>query len=219
MLYFRHTISLFVARIKELGRNEHTEIIRQVNQRLSLSLKDLDDFVDWITAFRESEEEVLGEVKNLLGVDPEAYTIKQQPYLTTTQVEEMRNEGFTIGAHGLSHRKLGFIPMEEVEDEIVSSCQAVQSITAQGMVPFSFPQSAGNVDRAQLADIRDRHPQVGLMFDTKDLRQDVPFIINRIWAERPLTPERKLQPLAKIIDNAYRDAWTESVLEKIRGGR
>jgi len=217
MLYFRHQISLFVERMETLDQKRQKEVIRQINQRLDLSLDDRIAFKDWITTFREPDEGVLAEVASPLEVDREAYLVRTQPYLTTLQVHEMQADGFTIGAHGLTHRKLGFIPKEEVEVEIVESCRAVQKITGQKVVPFSFPQSAGNVDRDQLADIRARYPQVGLLFDTKDLTVDAPFMVNRIWAERPLTPERRLHQLQEIVSNAYCEAWVEGVLGKIRG--
>lgn len=217
MLYFRHAISLCVAKMYSLKLEEQRHVIQELNQHLALSLKDHAGFVDWITAFREPSEKTLEEVENRLGLDIHAYLEKTKPYLTTTQVQEMHREGFTIGAHGLSHRKLGFIPKDEIKLEIVKSCNAVQSITGQQRVPFSFPQSAGNIDRHQLADIRSRNHQVGLLFDTKDLHQDVPFIINRLWAERPLTFERKLHPLTEILDHAYREAWVEGVVERWRG--
>jgi hypothetical protein len=83
-------------------------------------------------------------------------------------------------------------------------------------VPFSFPQSAGNVARGQLVEIRAGHPLIGLLFDTKDLRQDVSFMINRVWAERPLTDARTLHPLEEIMTHAYRDAWVDTILNRMR---
>ncbi|MCJ7703480.1 MAG: polysaccharide deacetylase family protein, partial [Anaerolineales bacterium] len=139
--------------------------------------------------------------------------------LTRTQIKQMRAEGFTIGAHSLSHRKLGFIPEEELETEINSSCRAIQEISGQEVVPFSFPQSAGNVDRAKLGDLLAGNPSIGLLFDTKDLRKDVGFIVNRVWAERPLTAARMLHPLPEILAQAYRDAWVHEFLGRLRGRR
>ncbi len=216
-LYFRHELSLCVARFNALDSGQQQDVIKRINQHFGLSLKDNAAFISWLTGFREADEEVLEEMRALFNFDPANYLATAQPYLTTIQVREMDKEGFTIGAHGLSHRKLGFIPREEVEYEIVESCNKIQAITGQQVVPFSFPQSAGNLDRSQLADIRARNPQVGLLFDTKDLRLDAPFMVNRIWAERPLTPERKLHPITEILADAYREAWVEDLL--IRGRR
>ena len=93
----------------------------------------------------------------LLGINIQSYIRDTKPYLTAKQIQQMHADGFTIGAHGLSHRKLGFVPEMDVESEIVGSCRAIRDITGQALVPFSFPQSAGNVDRSQLRDILEQH--------------------------------------------------------------
>jgi peptidoglycan/xylan/chitin deacetylase (PgdA/CDA1 family) len=215
-LYFRHLISLAVDRMQGLEQDEQEGVITQVNHRLRLHLEDLADFKGWLTAFRQPDEKVLRLIREALGIDEEAYLNHTRPYLTTAQIQEMHQAGFTIGAHGLSHRKLGFVPRDEVEAEISGSCRFIQEITGEESVPFSFPQSAGNLERDHLAEIRDRNPLIGLLFDTKDLRQDADFMVNRVWAERPLTASRKLHPLSEVMRHAYRDAWVQSVLDGLR---
>jgi peptidoglycan/xylan/chitin deacetylase (PgdA/CDA1 family) len=219
MLYFRHLISLCVHQAQKLSAEAQGPILEAINQRVGLSLGDLAGFNSWLTAFRSPDAEVLAEVTRLLGIDIPAYLAAEQPYLTRTQIKQMRAEGFTIGAHSLSHRKLGFIPEEELETEINSSCRGIQEISGQEVVPFSFPQSAGNVDRAKLGDLLAGNPSIGLLFDTKDLRKDVGFIVNRVWAERPLTAARVLHPLPEILAQAYRDAWVHEFLGRLRGRR
>ena len=208
-LYFRHLISLCVDRFEQLPLGQRSELINQINRQFDLSIKDTVEFKNWLTSFRKPDERALEVIPGLLDITAASFLLENSPYLTSEQIREMHEEGFTIGAHSLSHRKLGFVPREDVSTEIAASCRAVSGITGQVVVPFSFPQSAGNLDRNQLAEIRDRSPSVGLLFDTKDLRCDVPFIINRVWAERPLTPTRLLHPLDEIISHAYRDAWVE----------
>ncbi len=215
-LYFRHLISLCVDRALRLEVPARREFLRGLNQRFRLSLPDEAAFIDWILAFRDPDEAVLDSICTDLKIDVDEFLARQQPYLTSSQIQQMHQEGFTIGAHGLSHRKLGFIPANEIEVEIVGSCQAIQGVTGQEVVPFSFPQSAGNISRVQLADIRLHNPQVGYLFDTKDLRKDADFMVNRVWAERPLTPSRELHPLNEILAHAYQDAWVDGVVHRLR---
>lgn len=216
-LYFRHLISLCVHRALALEAEHRQEFLSGLNRRFGLSLADPGAFTDWITAFRSPEDAVLHPICMDLGIDVVDFLADQRPYLSSAQIQQMHAEGFTIGAHSLSHRKLGFIPVDEIETEILGSCRAIQTITGQEVVPFSFPQSAGNIDRGQLADIRRRNPQVGFLFDTKDLRRDADFMVNRVWAERPLSPARQLHPLDEILVHAYRDAWVDGVMRTWRG--
>jgi peptidoglycan/xylan/chitin deacetylase (PgdA/CDA1 family) len=218
MLYFRHQISLCVHRAGMLQGEARDDFIQALNHKLGLSLADIAEFCRWITAFRAPKEGILAEVICLLEIDVPSYLEENQPYLTTAQVQELHTQGFTIGAHGLTHRKLGFVSEQDLEHEISASCRSITEITGQAVVPFSFPQSAGNVDRASLANILRRHENIGLLFDTKDLRVDVDFMVNRVWAERPLSPQRALHPIQEVLVYAYRDAWVDGVLGRLRRG-
>ena len=213
MLYFRHTISLCVYTVNRLDNDRKERFIHEVNSQLGMSFNSDLAFLNWLLEFRKNEEETLNMICELLGVNPQNYLDEIKPYLNTNQIRQMHSEGFTIGAHGVSHQKLGFISRDSMEQEIVSSCNKIKDITGQGVVPFSFPQSAGNIDRSQLAESLNYNPSIGLLFDTKDLRKDSFFMKNRIWAERPITTDRVLQPLPKIINHAYQDAWSEGVIE------
>jgi len=216
ILYFRHIISLCVEKANRLQPGQQKKFIEQMNVRTGLSHVDLNDISRWLLEFRQEEEGVLNEICQLLSINLQSYLADTKPYLTSAQVQLMHSEGFSIGAHGLSHQKLGFFPDDVVEHEIVSSCKVIREITGQEVVPFSFPQSAGNVNRSQLNDILVRNPVVGLLFDTKDLRIDRKFLVNRIWAERPLTSERVLHPFPEILRHAYQEAWVDGVVKAIR---
>ena len=178
----------------------------------------LSEFTAWFTRLRLPDEAVIDAVCEALGVDWQAFLAERHPYLTREQVRQMQAEGFTIGAHTVTHRKLMDLSPDEIQTEIAASCQIVGEITGQEVVPFSFPHSAWGLDRAHLAEIRARHPFIGLMFDTKGLRQDVPFIANRIWAERRIQGD-KLAPLPEIFTLAYQDAWVEAMLAAARNLR
>jgi peptidoglycan/xylan/chitin deacetylase (PgdA/CDA1 family) len=216
MLYYRHQVSVCVQKSTELPDDELSVFLQQINDRCEQNFQTQKEFATWITSFRQPEDELFSEISQLLGVDPEVFLQTYRPYLTTEQIRQMHAEGFTIGAHSLSHKKLISASDENIETEIVESCQRVREITGQEIVPFSFPQSAWGVDRKLLAAIRKRHPFVGLLFDTKDLRVAVPFMINRIWAERAITRDRRLHSLPEVFTHAYRDAWVDGVMRALR---
>jgi len=215
-LYFRHIISLCVDKAKRLKSCHQIDFIERLNNRTGLSHVDINDFSKWLMEFRQNDKGLLDEICHLLSIDLKNYLAESKPYLTRDQVRQMDLEGFTIGAHGMSHQKLGFVHEDVVEQEIVGSCKVIQEITGQAIVPFSFPQSAARVDRSMLYEILDHNPLVGLLFDTKDLRIDNKFLLNRVWAERPLTSERKLHPISEILRHAYQDAWVDGVVKVLK---
>ncbi len=172
--------------------------------------------IQWLKELRLPDEALINNVCRALDVDWESFLEKQQPYLTPSQIQQMHSEGFTIGAHTRTHRKLKDISDAEIEEEIVASCRAIQEITGQDVVPFSFPHSAFGVDRGLLLSIRARYPFVGLMFDTKGVRLDEKFILNRVWAERPLPSLKRgsegVLPLFEVLHHAYQEAWVDEIM-------
>jgi peptidoglycan/xylan/chitin deacetylase (PgdA/CDA1 family) len=172
--------------------------------------------IEWLHDLTPADSALVDQVCATLGVDWQIFLEQRQPYLTSEQIRQMCAEGFTFGAHTRSHRKLMDLSPAEIETEIVASCRRVQEITGQDVVPFSFPHSAFGVSRQLLADIRQRHSFVGLLFDTKGVRKDADFIVNRVWAERPLTPARELHPLPEVLHHAYQEAWVDRVMDALR---
>ncbi len=170
----------------------------------------------WLHGLTPADSVLIDQVCDALGVDWQTFLRQRQPYLTSEQIQQMCAEGFIFGAHTRSHRKLMDLSPKEMETEIVASCRRVQEITGHDVVPFSFPHSAFGVSRQLLADIRQRHPFVGLLFDTKGVRKDADFIVNRVWAERPLTPARELHPLPDVLHHAYQEAWVDGVMDALR---
>ena len=209
-MFYRNKISLCVDRL-----TINPALISKINA-WTPDDKSLETTIRWLKELRLPDIELINTVCDALDVDWQKFLEEFQPYLTIQQIQQMHAEGFTIGAHTITHRKLKDLSETEIEVEIVESCKTIKEITAQEIVPFSFPHSAFGIDRSLLSDIRARYPFIGLLFDTKGVRKDVNFIVNRVWAERPLTPERKLHSLADVLYDAYQEAWVDEMMGTAR---
>ena len=144
---------------------------------------------------------------DLLKVDVASYATRTPIFMSREQVASLAADGFTVGAHGRKHRSLEHVSVEELENEIVSSCDAVRSITGQTRVPFAFPYSGLGVERTVLAGIMQRNPVVELIFDSGCLRSDPQFIVNRVFADAPSDNGKHITPLSNI-PTALREAWS-----------
>jgi peptidoglycan/xylan/chitin deacetylase (PgdA/CDA1 family) len=159
---------------------------------LPLEVADLGPAVDprllpllrWLLQVSASDEPLIDRLLARLGVDAQSYLRKAQPYLTAEQIRQLQADGFSIGAHSCSHRRLQDLSPAEAEHEIVESCRIVREITGQTTVPFAFPYFGGGVDRSWLAQLREKHDFIGLFFDTDGVREDEPFVVQRIFGER-----------------------------------
>lgn len=200
-LYFRNRISLLVDRFLLTEPPVADQVMNQVNQEYDLRISDRESFISWLKSV--SEGPIIDRLCDAIGVDTQGYLKVNTPYLTEVQIKELASDGFTIGAHGKSHRKLGRLTPGEVEAEILESCQRVGEITGQAEIPFSFPHSAEGIDRDFLKSLRENHRNLGLLFDTKGFRRDREFILNRIWVEAPKYNLDEHSPLPVILRRAY----------------
>jgi peptidoglycan/xylan/chitin deacetylase (PgdA/CDA1 family) len=219
-MFYRNKVSLCIEALRGLEQDAARMAFTSLNHAFDLSIKSPGQFDGWMLSLKHADTPVIDMVCKMLGLDIPAWLAEQQPYLTTGQVKQLHADGFTIGAHTRSHPKLAGLGAEEIEAEIVESARAVQAITGQAVVPFSFPNSGAGVDRALLADIRARHPFLGLLFDTKGVRGDEPFIANRIWAEHPaFRGVVGRSNIGRLLKNAYQEAAFEGILALRRGRR
>jgi peptidoglycan/xylan/chitin deacetylase (PgdA/CDA1 family) len=207
ILFYRNKQSLCIESLKKSTFNFQPLAFDDLPGNPALDRKE--SFISWLKDLRLPDESLIDQICEKLEVDGQAFLTENQPYLIRAQIRQMHAEGFTIGAHTITHRKLIDLTPTEIEAEIADSCRSVMNITGQNIVSFSFPHSAFGLDRSLLSAIRDRHPFIGLLFDTKGIRKDVDFIQNRIWAE-------KLPPtgwgLSKILLNAYQEAWVDEMM-------
>ena len=138
----------------------------------------------WLLTIRPADAALLDRLCRRLDVDADGYVERVEPYLSTEQILQLRSDGFTIGAHSCSHRRLQDLPLAEAELEIVELCRIIHELTGQPSVPFAFPYFGGGLDRLWLAKLREQHPFIGLFFDTQGLRRDAPFVVQRVFGER-----------------------------------
>ena len=183
-MFYRNKVSLCVESVSQLPHDAARMVFTSLNNAVDTKLTSTHDFEVWIKSLEPHDEPVIDMAAKMLGIDTRDYLQNQKPYMTREQIRELHDAGFTIGAHSRSHTKLSLLSPDQIEDEIVESARFVQEITGADRVPFSFPYSSTGTDRNLLAAIPQRHPFLGLFYDTMDLRQDEPFIVNRIWAEK-----------------------------------
>ena len=88
-------------------------------------------------------DEFVLELASTLGVAPPTKEEQSRELLTWDQARDLQRRGFSIGCHGLSHRVLSSLPLEEQEDEIQL---AKARLIAEGLNCRSFAYPFGSPD-------------------------------------------------------------------------
>jgi peptidoglycan/xylan/chitin deacetylase (PgdA/CDA1 family) len=139
----------------------------------------------WLLSLGVDDRREMERACAVLQAYPTKANDRSSIFMSRAQVKQLSMEGFTIGAHGLNHRRLENRDPEGLEHEIVSCCEVVREVTGQERVPFAFPYGGLGVKREVLADILRRNPLVELVFDSGSLRRDPRFVVNRVFADDP----------------------------------
>ncbi|NPA68002.1 MAG: polysaccharide deacetylase family protein [Chlorobi bacterium] len=71
--------------------------------------------------------------------DINEYLIKQKPYLTSRQISKLKTEGFTLGAHGVTHPLFSGIPEDEQIRQTEESIKFVTENFGETQKLFAFP--------------------------------------------------------------------------------
>lgn len=66
--------------------------------------------------------------------------------MTGKQIRELRNEGFEIGAHTMTHPDLTKLPYAKVKEEVINSKQEVEDLLGEEVRSFAYPFGGVNKD-------------------------------------------------------------------------
>lgn len=117
-LFFRYKASLL---LDTLGAQERLE--KQKN----------------ILSIGYSDREQLNTIAMETGVDFNDFLRKNQPYLTSVQIESLLRQGFHFGAHSVDHPEYRFLSLDEQLRQTTKSTETISNKFGLGYRLFSFP--------------------------------------------------------------------------------
>ncbi|ACU07845.1 polysaccharide deacetylase family protein [Flavobacteriaceae bacterium 3519-10] len=127
-MFISHKKSLIKSEIKNFVQNQNL-----LSEYLNIDSSRLHDEISKV-----SSDEKVDEIARKIGIDFSAYLSDNKPYLTTKQIIELKNAGFTIGNHGRSHRNFNTLTFEEQKTEIEQVNHFLTEIGVEKLF-FAFP--------------------------------------------------------------------------------
>jgi len=108
-------------------------------------------------------------IANVLEIDFNEYLAVHQPYLTSSQIENLIKQGFSLGAHSASHPYFPSLTLEEQIEETLKSIQLVHERFDAEQALFSFPYTDYNVTGSFFEQTKDF---IDVSFGTANLKLD-----------------------------------------------
>lgn len=117
-LFFRYKISLLMEHLK--------------NQNSTFSREEL-------LKIKYADTHKISQLAKDLGVDFELFLEKEKPYMNWKEIEDLHQQGFSIGAHSSDHPLYSQIPLEEQIRQTQSSMNELENHLNLNQRIFSFP--------------------------------------------------------------------------------
>jgi len=176
-LFYRCKLSLLLHRIKK-----DTSLQILFFERLSVTPHRYDLLRAKILKLDYTRRELADEWGSWAGLDFNDYLIKDRPFMSSAQLEDLKRWGFTVGAHSMDHPNYGVLSEEAQFEETIASLGAIGSLTGSQSL-FSFPHEDKPVSARFFDRLENRKI---LFFGTQNNRPEKPYpILHRFNAERP----------------------------------
>jgi peptidoglycan/xylan/chitin deacetylase (PgdA/CDA1 family) len=205
-MMYRHKVSLCISKMMEMPESDLMSGIG-LSSILPSAADTKADLINTMLSLKEKDSARIDRVCEALEVDYKIYLENNKPYLTQSQIKALLRSGFKIGAHTRRHPLLAGLTAEEIEAEIVGSCNEVRDISGDNEVPFAFPFSGAGVERAFLQYLRQKHPVIGPVFDSGGIAVDAPFVFNRVTADGPSSNSSSHTNIRDLLHGAYRSTF------------
>lgn len=114
---------------------------------------------------------VLDDLAKAVDYDFEAFLIQKQPYLSTIQIQELIDMGFTIGAHSKNHPLYADI---EFEEQIIQTEESIEWLVKTFNLDykaFSFPHTDLEVSKKFFVTLAEEK-KIDISFGTSGIKKD-----------------------------------------------
>jgi peptidoglycan/xylan/chitin deacetylase (PgdA/CDA1 family) len=175
--------------ISELLNNKTTiEIFRKA---LNLQEATIEKIILNFKTNKFLQDIFFNDVANEIGFSFDDYAVNAKPYATTSQLINLKQRGFTIGAHSWSHPYYDTITLEKQIQETLSSCNYIKENFSEKELCFSFPYS--DVKISELFFEKLKNEPIDLFFGIQNQREELKNkMVHRFNGERPEVATEKL---------------------------
>jgi len=183
MLY-RCKASLIVEELKTKTFSE--DIIRKAGRLFEIANVSVNHLIKNILNISFSNRKLLNALAELFEVDFDEFTRVHRPYLSAADINELKDMGFSIGAHSSDHRELHLFKDDKIVNEIKESITGISKQFNISCRYFSFPFTDTGISINVMRQIHDPvNPVADASFGTSGMKINEEFpVFQRIPVEK-----------------------------------
>ncbi len=134
-MFYRYKVSLIVEKLKK-EKNYNPLLLHALNLPLKA---DKAAIINKINNLDDINIDVVNEIIKIMNINIEAYLKEYQPYMNQSQIAELKNSGFCIGAHSANHPHLYNLTPEKKRLQVSQCFDDIENRFGILDRYFSFP--------------------------------------------------------------------------------
>ena len=180
-LFYRYKASLLIEKYNTSDKEKKIKMENFVAQQTNGIQKNVKDF---LLEVNYQNKQVLNELANEINFSFSVFLQKEQPYLTTTQIKELQEQGFTFGSHSVNHPLYQKLPLEQQIKQTIESIDFLQKKFQIKHCAFAFPFYDTGITTDFFNKIKHK---IEISFGTSGIKEDaIPFNLQRLDMEKNL---------------------------------
>lgn len=153
-LFYRYKTSLL---IDYLENNPKILTDKNVIDWISAQSNGEKDFKKLLLSISYQNKNYLDDLANLINYNFKDYLSINKPYLTSNQINSLKNSGFHFGAHSVDHPEYRFLDFDEQIRQTKESIETICTQFSLDYKTFSFPFTDYEVSRQFFDKIHNEH--------------------------------------------------------------
>jgi len=184
-LFYKFKVSLL---IEALQQGEHPPATLDAMAKvLQCPVPSRQALIAAIKRIKYGTRELTTTLASILGISFEEYLAKQKPFLDSSQVKTLVDQGFEIGGHSIDHPYYEDLSLEEMLAQTRDSVDFLVNKFGLTYKAFAFPHTDAGIPKAFFDQLlQGPSPDLDIIFGTNNHREDIyPQILQRFNCERP----------------------------------
>ena len=136
VLFHRHKASIIIEYLLNHPDNNYINQTKQILLKYGIKSRSIKKS---LLTLNHKQEYIVNEISKTLRIDFVDYLLKKRPYISSNQVYDLINNGFTIGAHSLDHPRYSLLSLEEQFYQTKTSMDLITDSFNLNYRVFSFP--------------------------------------------------------------------------------
>jgi peptidoglycan/xylan/chitin deacetylase (PgdA/CDA1 family) len=179
---------------KLADKKDNKNIIAEIEKIFSTKISSQLQLAETIKSINYLNKGLTDTIGKLLDIDFEKFSKEVKPFMTTTEIKDLINKGFHIGAHSIDHPLYSLIHEKEQIRQTIESVNWVVNTFNLSYKTFAFPHTSAGVKNSFFQQlVEGENPKIDLILgNSTGMLENHPRVMHRFIGENPDIPIDKM---------------------------